>query len=61
MQTFYIGNSILGEELANTQQLLSDIMNCFEADVLNRARLWRQRHPIGEPLAAPMGAARSAL
>jgi len=33
MQTFYIGNSLLGDELAITQQLISDILTCFAADV----------------------------
>jgi len=41
MQTFYIGNSLLGDELAIAQQLigLSDILTCFAADVLDRAPL----------------------
>jgi len=39
MQTFYIGNSLLGDELAIAQQLISDILTCFEADVLDRAPL----------------------
>jgi len=49
MQTFYIGNSLLGDELSITQQLigLSDILICFAADVLDRT-----------PLAAPYGGGR---
>jgi len=39
MQTIYIGNSLLGDELAIAQQLISDILTCFEADVLHRAPL----------------------
>jgi len=39
MQTFYIGNSHLGDELAIAQQLISDILTCFAADVLDRAPL----------------------
>jgi len=39
MQTFYIGNSVLGDELAIAQLLLSDIMTCLEADVFERAPL----------------------
>jgi len=34
-----IGNSILGDDLAIAQQLVSDILTCFGADVLNRAPL----------------------
>jgi len=41
MHTFYIGNSLLGDELAIAQQLIPDILICFAADVLD-----------GEPLAA---------
>jgi len=41
MQTFYIGNSLLSDELAIT--LISDILTCFAADVglglLDRAPL----------------------
>jgi len=39
MQTFYIGNSFLGDELAIAQQLISDILTCYAADVLDRAPL----------------------
>jgi len=35
MQTNYIGNSLLGDELAIAQQLISDILTCFAADVLD--------------------------
>jgi len=36
MQTFY--NSLFfGDELAIAQQLISDILTCFGADVLDRA------------------------
>jgi len=34
MQTFYIVNSLLGDELAIAQQLISDILTCFGAEVL---------------------------
>jgi len=54
MQPFYFGNSLLGDELAIAQQLTSDILTCFGADVLDRAPLAVEA-PIGEPLAAPMG------
>jgi len=38
MQTIYIGNSLLGDELAIVRyQLISDILTCFAADVLDRA------------------------
>jgi len=36
MQKNYIGNSLLGDELAIAQQLISDILSCFGADILNR-------------------------
>jgi len=39
MQTFYIGNSLLGDELAIAQQLISDILTCFGADLFDRAPL----------------------
>jgi len=39
MQTFYICNSFLGDELSIAQQLISDILTCFGADVLGRAPL----------------------
>jgi len=39
MQTIYIGNSLLGYELAIAQQLIYDILTCFWADVLDRAPL----------------------
>jgi len=42
VQTFYIGNSLLGDELAVAQQLISDILTCFGADVLDRAPLAAQ-------------------
>jgi len=35
----YIGNSLLGDEIAIAQQLISDILTCFRADELNRAPL----------------------
>jgi len=36
MQTIYVGNnySLLGDKLAVAQQLISDILICFAADVL---------------------------
>jgi len=60
MQTFYIGNSLLGDELAIAQHLISGILTCFGADVLNGAPLAAEA-PIAEPLAAHMGVARGAL
>jgi len=39
MQTFYNGNLLLGDELAIAQQLISGILTCFGADVLDRAPL----------------------
>jgi len=33
MQSFYIGNSLLGDELAIAQQLISDMLTCFAVDV----------------------------
>jgi len=53
MQTFYIGNSLLGDELAIAQQLISDILTCFAADVLDRAHLVTQYAPRGAPLGHP--------
>jgi len=49
MQQFYIGNSLRGDELANAQQLISDILTCFGADVLDRAPLAAEA-PIGSLL-----------
>jgi len=37
MQTFYIGNSLLGDDLAIAQQLIFNMPTCFAADALNRA------------------------
>jgi len=37
MQTFYIRNSLLGDELVIAHELISDILTCFTADVLDRA------------------------
>jgi len=39
MQNNYIGNSLLGDELAIAQQLISDILTCFGADILDMAPL----------------------
>jgi len=39
MQNLNIGNSLLGDELAIAQQLISVILTCFAADVLDRAPL----------------------
>jgi len=39
MQNNYIGNSFITDELAIAQQLISDILTCFAADVLDRAPL----------------------
>jgi len=62
MQTFYIGNSLLGDELAIAQQLigLSDILTSFAADVLDRAPLTAEA-PHKAPLVASIGAARGAI
>jgi len=67
MQTIHIGNSLLGDELGISQQLISNILTCFRADVLDRAPLaaaapQRRRHlpPIGYgggkrcPIEAPL-------
>jgi len=60
MQTFYICNSLLGDELAIAQQLISDILTCFGADVLDRAPLAAEAPHRGF-LATLMGAAKGAL
>jgi len=60
MQNNYIGNSLLGDELAIAQQLISVSLTCFGADVLYRAPLAAEALHRA-PLAAPMGAARGAL
>jgi len=39
MQKSYIGKSLLADALAIAQQLISDILTCFAADVLNGAPL----------------------
>jgi len=39
MQTFCISNLLLGDELAIEQQLISVILTCFAADVLDKAPL----------------------
>jgi len=39
MQKLYIGNSLLSDEVAIAQQLISDILTCFGADLLDRAPL----------------------
>jgi len=39
MHKFYIGNSLLSDELAIAQQLILDILTCFAADVLDMAPL----------------------
>jgi len=39
MQTFYIGNSLLGDRLAIAQQLISDILTCFRGRCMDRAPL----------------------
>jgi len=49
MQTFYIGNSLLGDELAIAQQMISDLLTCFEADVLDRVPLVAEAHHIRAP------------
>jgi len=56
----------IGDELAIAQQLISDILTCFEADVAYWiGRLWRQRRgkrcPIETPnRGAPLGETRGA-
>jgi len=47
MQKYYIGNLILGDELAIAQQLISDILTCFAADVLDRAPLVAEAPHMG--------------
>jgi len=49
MQTFYILNSLLGDELAIVQQLISHILTCFAADVLDKAPLAEDAPHIGAP------------
>jgi len=63
MQTFYNGNSFLGYELAIAQQLISDILTCFAADVLDRAPLTAEAPHRGASCrpASRMGAVRGAL
>jgi len=56
MQTFYIGNSFLGDELAIAQQLISDILTCFGANVLHRAALVAQAHHSGASCRPYVGA-----
>jgi len=52
LESFYIGNSLLGDELAMAQQLISDILICFAADVLDRALRYGSRGaPLGRPIA----------
>jgi len=48
MPKFYIGNSLLRDELAIAQQLICDILTCFADDVLDTAplpHLWRAAAP----------------
>jgi len=56
MQTFYIGNSLLGDELVIAQELISDILTCFGADVLDRAPLVAEVPHMGASC-SPMGGA----
>jgi len=53
IQTYYIGNLLLGDELAIAQQQISDILTCSAADVLDRAPL-AVKARIGAPLASPI-------
>jgi len=39
MQNIYIGNSLLGDDLAIAQQLISDSLTCFGANILKKAPL----------------------
>jgi len=39
MPNLYVGNSLLGDELAIAHQLISDILTCFAPGVLDRAPL----------------------
>jgi len=48
MQTIYIGNSLLGDDLAIAQQLISDILTCL-------GRLCRQRRPYRGASCRPYG------
>jgi len=54
MQNNYIGNSLLGDELAIAQQLISDILTCFGANVLDRATLAAEA-VLKVPNRGPMG------
>jgi len=54
MQSCYIGNSLLGDELAIAQQLISDILTCFGADVLDRGPLAAEAPYMGASC-RPMG------
>jgi len=60
MQTFYIGSSLLGDELAIAQQLISDILTCFGADVLVMALMAAEASHRAVSC-RPYGVARGAL
>jgi len=61
LQLIHIGNSLLGDELAIAQQLISDILTCFAAIVLDRRAPLVAEAPHRGAFAAPMGAERGAL
>jgi len=58
---FFIGNSLLGDELAIAQQLISDILTCFAADVLDRAPLAAEAPHRDRASCRPYRVARGAL
>jgi len=55
MQPFYIGNSLLGDELAIAQQMIPDILTCFTADVWDRALLTAEQVPHWCAFCCPFG------
>jgi len=57
MQTFYIANSL---RVTTTQQLISDSLTCFAADVLNKAPVTAEAPSRGVSC-RPYEAARGAL
>jgi len=63
MQKMYVGNnySLVADEPPSAQQLISDILTCFAADVLDRAPLTAEAPHSGAPCRPYIGAARRAL
>jgi len=47
--------SLLGDELAIAQQMISDILTCFRADVLDRALLTAEQAPHRGAFCCPFG------